>query len=262
MNSSRFAEAAAAHVRAGALLVVREYPPTVFAVSLLIPEILRVLLYVLIAALASGTAGMRYALVGAGLLSIVTVTVGQVTDLPIYDALQQTYSLLAQGRLPVFIAYLVRSASLAVEAIIIAFCTMVVLSLVTGQMDLIGPLLAHFWLVLPAIFSALAFGLALVAPSITSPWSVLTYNTAASVVVVFCGAVIAVPNLAGIVVASKLIPLTHAVQAMRLALAGQPYGHAVLLELAVGAGWWVVAACAYAAVEHHGRATGRGAFGA
>jgi ABC-type uncharacterized transport system permease subunit len=244
------------------LLYFREYPPMVFVVSRLIPDALRMLLYALIASLAFGAEGMRFAIVGAGLLCIATTTVAQVTDLPINDAMEQTYTRLALGRLPVVFAYLARSAALALEAVIISLCVMVALPLVTGQADLVLPMLTHYWLVLPVIFSSLGFGLTLVAPSVTSPWSMLTYNTATAVVTVLSGAVMALPDIAGVATVSRLIPFTHGVEAMRLALAGQPYGHAVLAELAVGAGWWIAAFCAYALVERRGRSAGVGAFGA
>lgn len=253
-------ELLAANVRLGWLTVRHEYPPLVYAVGVLVPELLRLLVYCLVGYLVGGVEGMRFAVVGCAVLAVASACVAHMSDVPMWDVWSGTYPQVALGRVPPVAQYAARGLPMAAQGGLAAVVAMIGLPVLTGQPDLVAPLLAWGWVVLPAVFSASMLGLAVIAPALGSRWDTLTYNGATAVLTVVSGALFA-PTVNPVVAAvGAVLPLRHAITALRHALAGRPFALELALELAVGLGWAVVAVLLYRWQDARGRRRGVGAF--
>lgn len=259
--SSHSIDVLAANVRLGWFAVRAEWPPVVWLIGYLLPELMRMLVFVLIGQLVGGEAGLRFALVGCAVLSIATTTISYVTDIPAFAVGLGTYRPIALGGIPPFVQFIARATTLWVVAATISAATTVFLGAVTGQHALIPELLSRLWMLVPAVISTTMLGLVVVAPAIGSSWEGITYNGAVAAVTVLSGAIFTVTAPAPRAVADYL-PLTHAIQSLRNNLAGEPWIGEFLLEFAVAGGWAVVGLVLYSMQGIHGRRTGRGAFAA
>lgn len=250
-----------ANVRLGAVQLRAGWPPGVWLVGYLMPETVRMLVFVLIGSVVGGAGGTQFAFVGCFVLAIASASVAHVTDLPVVDVATGTFRTVVAGRLPVVVQYLARALPLVAMALVTACLSTVVIGLVTGQAGLVLPLLSRAWMLLPAAAGAVGLGLLVIAPAIGSSWEGITYNAATAVLTVASGAVFAV-DLPLLEPVAGLLPLTHTVDAVRASLGGEPFGGALVRELAVAAGWTALAALAYRRQTRRGRRLGRGAFAA
>ena len=91
----------AANVRLGAAQLRADWPPGVWLVGYLMPETVRMLVFVLIGSVVGGADGLRFAFVGCFVLSIAAASVAHVTDLPVVDVAAGTFRTVVVGRLPV-----------------------------------------------------------------------------------------------------------------------------------------------------------------
>lgn len=250
-----------ANVRLGLLLLRAEWPPVVWVVGYLIPETLRMLVFVLIGMLVSGADGMAYAFVGCVVLSIATTTVSHVTDLPVTDVHTGTYRSVLLGSVAPFTQYVARALPLGGMALVLATVVAIAVGLLTGQGDLVLPVLSRLWMLIPALFTTIVLGLFVVAPAIGSDWEGITYNGAVALLTVLTGAVFTLtsPIAAGI---GSVLPLTHTISALRLSLDGQPWLLEISLEVVVGIGWAIAGALIYRVQDRLGARLGRGAFAA
>lgn len=249
-----------ANLRLGVLLSRAQTPPAVWLIGRLLPEVVRMLVYVLVGYLVAGAEGMRFALVGCVVLAVATTTVAEVTDLPTIDVEVGTYRRVLLGRISPFLQYVVRAVPMAALALLTAAICAVALGLATGHPEEIGPLLARIWLLVPAATSGVMLGLFVIAPAIGSGWEGITYNAATALLAVASSAIVTPP--AALAAVGQALPLTHTVEAMRRSLAGEPFGRQLLAELAVGLGWGILAWLAYRWQERRGRRLARGAFAA
>lgn len=263
MNSPDFAmsplRALSANVRMGWLMLRAEWPPAVWLVGNLLPELTRMLVFVMIGAMIAGAEGLRFALVGCMVLSIAGICISSVTDIPSQDVSLGTYRAIALGDVPAFAQYIVRACALCGSAVVTAAIVTTTIALITGQGEMVASLTARSWMLVPAVLSATMLGLVVIAPAIGSNWEGITYNAAVSLIVVLSGAVFAVTTPVARFVGEAL-PLTHTIRALRASLVGRPWAGELLLELVVAAGWCAVGVVVYRLQAARGRRTGRGAY--
>lgn len=250
-----------ANARLGWVMLRADWPPVVWLVGALLPEVIRMLVFVAIGALAGGPDGARYALVGCVVLSIAGTCVSSVTDIPASDVGLGTYRTIAAAGVPVFAQYVVRALALGATALVIAVCVAMALGIATGQPAMIWPLVMRVWMLLPAVAAATMLGLVVIAPAIGSNWEGITYNVATALLTVVSGAVFAV-TVPVLQLFGDVLPLTHAIRALRASLTGDPWMGEWMLEFGVAAGWCVIGALIYRAQTLRGRRTGRGAYAA
>lgn len=250
-----------ANVRLGLLLLRAQWPPAVWVVGYLVPETLRMLVFVLIGMLVSGEDGMAYAFVGCVALSIATTTVSHVTDIPVTDVRTGTYRSVLLGSVAPFAQYVARALPLGGMALVLATVTAVAVGLLTGQGDLVLPVLSRIWMLVPALLTTIVLGLFVVAPATGSDWEGITYNGAVALLTVLTGAVFTVTDPMAAAIGSVL-PLTHTISAVRLSLDGQSWLLEIGLEVVVGMGWAIAGALAYRVQDRLGARLGRGAFAA
>ncbi|WP_120003058.1 ABC transporter permease [Nesterenkonia muleiensis] len=250
-----------ANIRLGGLLHRARWPLSVWVVGALLPEIFRMLVYVLIGYIVGDTAGLQFALVGCFALGMISSTVSAISDVPVDDVQAGTYRTVLLGSLSPFTQYLGRALVIAANGLVLTVIATSVVALVTGQGTLLLSLLPHTWMLVPAAFSTSMLGLLVIAPAIGSNWEGITYNTATGVLVVMSGAVFSLTNPAASAIGQAL-PLTHVIQALRLALEGQPYGERLVLEVLTGLVWGLAAYVLFRWQGARGKRTARGAFAA
>lgn len=258
MSWSDRAHPLAADVRLGLALHRAEWPWRVWLAGRLLPELVRMLVYVLVGSLVAGAPGREHALVGCLALVVAGLTVGEVTDLPSVDVRTGTYRAVVLGRTPALIRYAARAVWSAGLAVMGALAYAAAVPALTGSAALAPPLLARVWLLLPGVVGCVMLGLVVIAPAIGSSWEGLTYNAAIALVTVTSGAVIAPPGALAAV--GTVLPLAHTVAALRASLSGRPATGELLLETLVAAGWGCAAWAAYSWQESRGRRRAVGAF--
>jgi len=248
----------AANVRLGIALHRAEWPWRVWLLARLLPELVRTLVYVLIGLLVGGEPGMRFALVGCFVLIIASTTVGEVTDLPSIDVQTGTYRSVLLGRVSAPGQYAARALPLLALALAAALAYAVTVPFLAHGGDLVWPLIAHAWMLVPAAVGGAMLGLVVIAPAIGSSWEGLTYNAAIALVTVASGAIVTPPP--ALAALGQLLPFTHTVAALRRSLAGESSIDQVAWECAVAFGWAVLAWGAYRWQEARGRRRAVGAF--
>lgn len=219
------------------------------------------LLFTLLGVAAGGAAGGDYSYVGAVLLTTTIYTIGMVTDVPLRDRIDGTYGRLARAARPPVAAFAVRALPLAGVALVASVLTGVAVGALTGRLHLLVAMSAGFPLLVAGVLSGCAVGLFVIAPAIGTRYDMLTYNTMSAMVVVFSGALIPAGSHGALDAIGQVLPLTHAIAGVRAAMVGGSWGADLLAELAVGAGWALIAVLTYRFMDRRGRRTGQGAFG-
>lgn len=249
----------AANARLWRLVHLDEMPLKFWVLGSLVPLACRSIVYVLLGQLLAGAAGAHYAFVGVVALAITGQTVQAVSDIPLMDTWMKTYPAVSRGRLPVSVQYLARSGVLMVFASAEALFVCLAVAPLTGQLDLVVPVLARSWMLVPAIVSCTLFGLAVISVSIANDTQNLVQNAAAMVLVITSGAMLTRDTAGWLHTLGGFLPLQHALTALRSSLAGGPWARELALETAVALGWAIVTLVAYRVVDARARHSGRGA---
>ena len=249
-----------ANARVGAKEFIEDNPPLVLAVGVLLPSVMRLLVYVLIGAVAAGQAGAEFAFIGVIPMAIVTPCVNQVSDIPVFDVEYRRYGAVRRGSLPVFLQYFGRAAHLMLLALATALVCTITIGLLVWQPGVMTQLIPCLALLLVTIPVTTVFGLATIAPAIGNDYQNLVGNTTATILTVCSGAIFPTTINPVLNWISQVMPLHHTVNAFRLIVAGQPFWGEIGYECLVGAGWFIVGLVVYWWFDRRGRTTGRGAF--
>ncbi|MCO6679210.1 ABC transporter permease [Cutibacterium avidum] len=235
-------------------------PLRYWVIGSVIPLIFRSTVYVLIGRMLSGGAGMAWTFTGIIFLALTGQTISSVSDIPIYDVWFHAYPSVSRASTPVLVQYLARATILIGRALAEAVITCLAVGFATNNSALILPLLQRGWILLPAVLSCTAFGLAIIAPAIGNRSQDLIHNTAGALLVLTSGALLMPGRAPWLHAVGSVLPLQHAIDAMRSSLSGHDPWPSVRAELLVLCGWLAVAAAAYHLVDRRTRATGRGAM--
>lgn len=220
--------AVAATFRLGVANFTRGTSPTMLVTSHIIPEILRMITYVLIARVIGGDAAQQYAIPGVIVLATTRMTISETSGLPVDDVWNKTLGSNVTGILSPATQYLIRSLPLAAVAILDSAIVFIILGSMTTT-D--WATLTGAWLCsLIAVPTGLTLGLAISVASLRTDLHNLVHNATVSILTVCSGAIISVAHVPVFHAIGEFLPLTHAIRGLRLALAGHSVPHAQLTE--------------------------------
>lgn len=260
MSWSERGELLTANLRLGWRLHKAHWPWGVFLLGRYLPELVRMLLYVLIGRIVAGPEGMTYAFVGVVVLVVVSAAVAEISDLPVYDTVFGTYPKVRCAIVPPVWQFAARALPLIAIALLLSAGVAVAVGPAAGLWPLVPDLLIRLPLLVPGILSAMALGLTAIAPAIGTWAANATYNVAAAVLTVGTGAVFPVTSSTGLSYVSQVLPLTHTIAGVRASLAGvSPWPH-LGNEVLVGMGWMVMAVLVYTWQDRRARKRGVGAL--
>ena len=218
----------AATFRLGFANFTRGTSPTMLVTSHIIPEILRMITYVLIARVIGGDAAQQYAIPGVIVLATTRMTISETSGLPVDDVWNKTLGSNVTGTLSPATQYLIRSFPLAAVAIFDSAIVFIILGsmTITDWATLTGAWLCS----LIAVPTGLTLGLVISVASLRTDLHNLVHNAAVSILTVCSGAIISVAHVPVFHAIGEFLPLTHAIRGLRLALAGHSVPHAQLTE--------------------------------
>ena len=121
----------AATFRLGVANFTRGTSPTMLVTSHIIPEVLRMITYVLIARVIGGDAAQHYAIPGVIVLATVRMTISETSGLPVDDVWNKTLGSNVTGALSPATQYLIRSLPLAAVAILDSAIVLIILGPMT-----------------------------------------------------------------------------------------------------------------------------------
>lgn len=196
--------------------------------SHIIPEILRMITYVLIARVIGGDAAQQYAIPGVIVLATTRMTISETSGLPVDDVWNKTLGSNVTGTLSPATQYLIRALPLAAVAILDSAIVLIILGpmTITDWATLTGAWLCS----LIAVPTGLTLGLVISVASLRTDLHNLVHNAAVSILTVCSGAIISVAHVPVFHAIGEFLPLTHAIRGLRLALAGHSVPHAQLTE--------------------------------
>ena len=220
--------AVAATFRLGVANFTRGTSPTMLVTSHIIPEILRMITYVLIARVIGGDAAQQYAIPGVIVLATTRMTISETSGLPVDDVWNKTLGSNVTGTLSPATQYLIRALPLAAVAILDSAIVFIILGsmTITDWATLTGAWLCS----LIAVPTGLTLGLVISVASLRTDLHNLVHNAAVSILTVCSGAIISVAHVPVFHAIGEFLPLTHAIRGLRLALAGHSVPHAQLTE--------------------------------
>lgn len=218
----------AATFRLGVANFTRGTSPTMLVTSHIIPEILRMITYVLIARVIGGDAAQQYVIPGVIVLATTRMTISETSGLPVDDVWNKTLGSNVTGILSPATQYLIRSLPLAAVAILDSAIVFIILGSMTTT-D--WATLTGAWLCsLIAVPTGLTLGLVISVASLRTDLHNLVHNATVSILTVCSGAIISVAHVPVFHTIGEFLPLTHAIRGLRLALAGHSVPHAQLTE--------------------------------
>jgi ABC-2 type transport system permease protein len=209
--------------------------------------LLQCLFFTMLGRVVGGEAGQAYTYVGSVAIIITLFTFGELGDVPMRDRWSATFHRLRLGRLPVPLVYAVRSWPAVAEGLLLVVVSMLVVGVLTGQGELMLRLLALLPCYALMVATSAAAGLAVSSIGLfgREGREVIVGNVAMYLVIVASGALIPPGKVAALDVIGTVLPMRHALQAVRGHLAGQPWVGDLLAELAVGAAWAATAVLVY-----------------
>ena len=218
----------AATFRLGFANFARGTSPTMLVTSHIIPEILRMITYVLIARVIGGDTAQQYAIPGVIVLATTRMTISETSGLPVDDVWNKTLGSNVTGTLSPATQYLIRSLPLAAVAILDSAIVFIILGSMTTT-D--WATFTGAWLCsLIAVLTGLTLGLVISVASLRTDLHNLVHNATVSILTVCSGAIISVAHVPVFHAIGEFLPLTHAIRGLRLALAGHSVPHAQLTE--------------------------------
>lgn len=218
----------AATFRLGFANFARGTSPTMLVTSHIIPEILRMITYVLIARVIGGDTAQQYAIPGVIVLATTRMTISETSGLPVDDVWNKTLGSNVTGTLSPATQYLIRALPLAAVAILDSAIVFIILGSMTTT-D--WATFTGAWLCsLIAVPTGLTLGLVISVASLRTDLHNLVHNAAVSILTVCSGAIISVAHVPVFHAIGEFLPLTHAIRGLRLALAGHSVPHAQLTE--------------------------------
>lgn len=231
--------------------------PLKILLSTMLPRaVLQCLFFTILGGVAAGEAGRRFALVGSIAMVMALSTLVGVCDVPMLEKWSGTFFRIQIGVLRPALTFFARTAPWVIEAIVAATVCTVVVGPLTGQGDLVTPLMARLPLfALIAVTSASA-GTAAAAFAVGRRADVLVGNAFAYLSTVAAGLLVPIGAVPGLDIVGRLLPMYHGLRAIRSSLDGGPWLGQVLLELVVGIGWLALAWVAFDVQSRRSRRLG------
>lgn len=236
------------------------YSPAVLASSVAPRIVLQVLFFSLLGGYIAGPEGATFAFVGATAHVVTLGTVVKSPDVLVDEKSYGTLYRLRLSRLPLLAILVTRQWVYAVEALAAVCLSILVAGALLERWHLstqLLPMLALYGLV---VLSCSAFGLATAVAAVGRRADTLLSNAMSLLLLVATGVVVPVESLGTLAAVSPVLPITHGLAAIRQSLEGDPYGRLAMLEVAVAAGWYLVAAAGLRVQSWRARRSGHDEF--
>lgn len=240
-------------LRLSALDLTRQMPPGILISTHMLPEILRMLTYILLARLTAGPHATHLAACGAVVLVTVRMTVSEQSGVPVGDVWAKTIGANATGVLPLHLQYIIRSLPLQAIA---AIDSLVMLILIKVLFQAPSPTAGAWLLSLACIPSGAAFGTAVSVACLGKNMHNMVHNIAASLLTVCSGAIVPVDAVPALSTIGQLLPVTHSA---RLLQDAAPFPSALPLvgrELCTALVWHALGALLYVLMLRRSKRTG------
>lgn len=225
----------------GVRLYLAEYPPRILATTVWPRAVLQCLFLTLLGRVVGGAEGARFAFVGAAALIVTLRTTTGLSDMPMRDKLYGTLPRVHTGHLPPIVVLATRTVPYLVDALVAVVLCLLVVGPVTGNAATslaLAPLLPLYAVV---VLTSAAAGLACAALAVRAGVDELIGN-GLSYLIIAVGGVLIPPGVLGWADAlGSVLPIRHGLQAIRAALAGEPWLAHLAAELGVGLGWALLA---------------------
>jgi ABC-2 type transport system permease protein len=220
----------------------RAHNPAHIVLTTLVPRaVLQCVFFALLGRSLGGRASAEFAFVGSLGAIITLTTIVAVCEVPMADKQSGTFYRIRSGLVPPALVFVAR----AVPYPLVGFCC-AVLSLVIGA-PLVG-LARDIPRIVPALplyavmaVTTTAAGLAVGALAVGKRADVMLGNSLAYLILLAGGVVLPAGRVVWIDWLGVLLPLRHGLDAVRAMLSGQPWLPSTALEVAVGAGWGLLA---------------------
>jgi hypothetical protein len=202
--------------------------------------------FALLGETAAGADQRRYAFIGATAVTSSLMTVVAIADVPALDKWEGTSWRLRLGRPHTFVLVLLRVAPYPAAGLLLTVIAIAVAGPLLGLSATSLDLLALLPLYTVIAMTSAATGLAGAALAVGKRADVLVGNALAYVILLTSGALIPPARLPLLDAVGTVLPIRHALSALRALVAGQPWNSAlvidhVIAEMAVGASWLTVA---------------------
>lgn len=234
------------------------YPPRIYLLSTLPRVALQTAFFTYLGSLVAGAQGRAFAFVGACAHVVLLATVIKASDVLIEERPMGTLYRVRLGVLPMWAIAAARWTVYAGEGLLDVLVAIAVVGVVVGQAGEVLRLLALAPLFGLIAVTTSAFGIAAAALAaiLGGRAEVMVGNLASYGLLAVCGAVVPLAALGPVGPVARLLPITNGLLAVRAAMAGRPWMADALLELAVGAGWFAIAALLVHALDQRTRALG------
>lgn len=221
--------------------------------------VLQCLFFVLLGAAANGH-DLSFAFVGSAALVIAQPTSVGVPRVPMTDKLMGTFYRIRLGRLPAVSVVAVRAVPWLLEALIMLVLSVLTVGAVTNQMGLALKLLALTPIFFVMTVTGAAAGLAVGSFAVGRNVDVLLGNALTYLIIAAGGMVVPSGRMPWLDTLGEILPLRNGLLAIRAIIAGRPWGAHLLLELAVGGAWAVLAVLGFRYHSAYARRNGVDAF--
>jgi ABC-type multidrug transport system permease subunit len=224
-------------VRTAWLLYSAQRPPRIVGTVIGPRLILQALYWTFLGRLVSGSAGARYAFVGATVVVMLATLVSDLSDIPVDDRADQTWFRVVLSPTATFKILLIRALPYLLEAIACALSSAIVVGLILGYWRIAADLVLAVPLYAVIGLSMMMAGTAVAVVSVAMSAEVIVGNLAMYLLLLTSGAVIPSSRVPVLDSLSELLPMRHGVSALRAFVSGGPVLKPLLLEGVVGVGW-------------------------
>jgi hypothetical protein len=219
----------------------QDNPPWILATTFLPRAILQSAFIVLLCQFVGGPQLRHYASLGVVALTMVSSTTAGIADVPTIDKGSGTFWRVRTGLLAPFTVFVLRSWPYPVVGFATAVVTLVVVAPATGLVWL-GPSLVPLLLCLALLaLTTSAIGLAGAVFAVGRRADVLVGNLLAYLIMLSSTALVPPGRIRWVDLLGSILPMRHGLAAIRAAQAHQPFAAQLGAEIAVGAGWLLVA---------------------
>nr|WP_300340156.1 hypothetical protein [Actinomyces sp.] len=228
-------------------------PPGVLITTHLVPELLRMTMYVLIAQLAGGAGAALFAACGAVALITVRMTVSEHSGVPVEDVWHKTMGMNSTAVLPLYLQYTLRSLPLQAVAVIDGLVAFSLVRVIAPDHEIsVGA-----WLLsLCCVPSGVAFGTAISAFCLGKNMHNMVHNIAASILTVCSGAVIPAEDVPVARFLAPFLPVAGSAQILQSGEVSAYAWHLAGRELLVALMWGACGAALYSVMVRRSRRSG------
>jgi ABC-2 type transport system permease protein len=198
---------------------------------------------------AANNGDISFAFVGSVALVITQPTSVGVPRVAMTDKFMGTFYRIRLGRLPAASVIAIRAVPWLLEALIMVVASIVIVGASTNQTRLAARLLELMPIFVVMTVTGIAGGVAVGSFAVGHNLDVLLGNALTYLIIAAGGMIVPTGRVPWLDAVGTVLPLRNGLLAVRGILAGGPWAHYLLLELAVGVLWSIVAVLGF---HYHG----------